>query len=83
MWNRYFTVLVTTLLSVGNLILNLDTARTRFNHFLSQQISCFFITETGINVSNYRHDVSLEVINFIKYSINVTASGSGFIQLNK
>src|SRR5690606_13506575 len=63
MGNGYFTVLVTTLLLVGNLVFDLDTASTGFDHFLGQQVSRFRVTETSVDVSNDGHNVRFEVFD--------------------
>ena len=59
----YFTVLVTTLLLVSNLVFDLQAASTRFDHLLSHQVSRFSVTETSVDVSNDRYDVSFVVVD--------------------
>src|SRR5690606_41997016 len=51
MRNGYFTVLVPTLLLVGNLVFDLDAARAGFDHLLGQQVGGFDVTETGVDRS--------------------------------
>ena len=66
-----FTVLVATLLGVRYLILKLDAASTRFDHLLGQQVGGFFVTETGIDVGNNRHNVSFVIVDL---GLNVSFS---------
>ncbi|SKZ51213.1 Uncharacterised protein [Mycobacteroides abscessus subsp. abscessus] len=63
MWNCYFTSLVTTLFRVRHLVFDLKCTSTRFDHFLSKQVSRFFVTETSVDVRNNWHNVSLEVVD--------------------
>ena len=62
----YFTVLVTTLLLVSNLVFDLQAASTSFDHLLSHQVSRFSVTETSVNVSNDRYDVSFVVVDLVQ-----------------
>ena len=78
-----FTVLVAALLGVRYLVFNLNAARTGFNHLLGQQISGFFITETGVNIGNNRHDMGFIIINRRQRRIDVAAIFAGFVQVDK
>src|SRR5690606_34264397 len=61
--NGYFTVLVTTLLLVGNLVLDLDTASTGFSHLLGHQVGRFCVTKACVDVGNDRYNVGFEVVD--------------------
>ena len=63
MWYRDLARLVPALLGIRDLVFNLNGTRPCFDHFLSEQVSCFFITETGINVGNDWHDVGLKTVD--------------------
>ena len=54
-----------TLLFVRHLIFDLDSTGTRFNHFLGEQVGCFLITKTGIDVGNDGNHVRLEIIDLV------------------
>ncbi len=69
MGNGDLTVLVTALLLVGYLVLDLDGAGTRLDHLARQQVGRFSVAETGIDVSNDRNDVRLEVVDFFLYRL--------------
>ena len=66
------------LLFVGHLILNLDCAGTRLNHFLSQQVCGFLVTKAGINICNDWHHVSLKLINLLGEALNLYLVASLF-----
>ncbi len=63
--NGYFTVLVTTLLLVRNLVFDLDTASTGFDHLLGQQVGGFGVTETSVDVRNDGHNVGFVVVDLL------------------
>ena len=63
--NGDFTVLVTTLLLVGYLVFDLDTAGTGFNHLLGHQVGGFSVTETSVDVGNDRYNVGFEVVDLV------------------
>ncbi len=65
MRNGNFTVLVAALLLVGNLVFDLDAASTGFDHFLGQQVGRFSVTETSVDVSDDRHNVSFVVVDLV------------------
>ena len=58
-----FTVLVTALLGIRNLVFDLYAAGTSFDHLLGQQVRSFFVTKTGVNVGNNRYDMCFEVVD--------------------
>src|SRR5690554_169039 len=76
--NGYFTVLVSTLLLVRNLVFDLDAASTRFDHLLGQQVSCFVVTETSVDVSNDRYNVSFVVVDLLDQLSSLGAVASFF-----
>ncbi len=80
--NGYFTVLVTTLLLVGNLVFDLQGTGTGFDHLLGHQVGGFFVTETGVDVSNDGHNVGFEVFDLIQNLgfFGFVAGLAGFVQ---
>ena len=81
MRNGNFTVLVTALLSIRYLVFNLNTAGTGFNHFLRQQVSGFFVTETGIDVGNDGDYVGFKVVDLRLDCCNITTVCFRCVQL--
>src|SRR5690606_8767724 len=83
--NGHFTVLVTTLLLVSNLVFDLQGTSTGFDHFLSQQVSGFFVTETSVDVSDDRYDVSFVVVDlgFDVFGFSSVTSGFGSVQFTE
>lgn len=61
--HSHLAILVTALLFVRDLIFDLQGARTCFDHLLCKQIGCLGIAESGIDVGDHGHDVSLEGID--------------------
>ncbi len=82
MRNGHFTVLVATLLLVGHLVLDLDTASACFDHLLGQQVRCFGVTETSVDVGDDRHNVSFVIVDLLDQlvSLGVVASVLSFFQ---
>src|SRR5690554_1224027 len=83
--NSYFTVLVTALLLVRNLVFDLDTASTSFDHLLGQQIGGLFVTETSVDVGNDGYNVSFEVVDLVQDFLlfGFVASFAGFVQFGE
>src|SRR3990167_3305993 len=88
--NGHFTVLVAALLLIGNLVFDLDAASTRFDHFLSQQVGGFWVTETSVDVGNDRYNVSFVAVDlsldfvcfyFVASSASSVQSGEQQVQL--
>ena len=71
-----FTVLVATLLFVGHLVLDLDGTSARLYHLPRQQIGCFGITKTGVDVSDNRHNVRLKVVDLLLHSLRCSLISS-------
>ncbi len=65
MRNGDFTVLVTALLLVGNLVFDLDAASACFDHALGQQVGGFRVTETSVDVGDDRYDVGFVVVDLV------------------
>ena len=61
--NRHLAVLVAALLGVGYLVLDLDGAGARLDHFLGQQVGRFLVAEAGIDVGNDGHHVGFEAVD--------------------
>ena len=61
--HRHLAVLVAALLFVGDLIFDLQRARTRFDHLLGEQIGRLRIAEAGVDVGDDGHDMGLEVVD--------------------
>jgi hypothetical protein len=59
----HLAVLVAALLFVGDLIFDLQRARTCFNHLLGEQIGRLRIAKTGVDVGDDRHDMGLEGVD--------------------
>src|SRR5690606_6283595 len=80
--NGNLAVLVATLLLVGDLVFDLDTAGTGFDHFLGQQVGRFRVTETGVDVSNDRHNVGFKVVDLVDdlFLGGRVALGAGVVQ---
>ena len=51
------------LLLIGNLVFDLDAASTGLDHLLGQQVGRFGVTETSVDISDDRHNVSFVVID--------------------
>src|SRR5690554_435365 len=64
--NGHFTVLVATLLLVGNLVFDLQGTGTSFDHLLGHQVGGFFVTESGVDVGNDGHNVGFEVFDLVQ-----------------
>ena len=64
-----FTVLVATLLFVGHLVLDLDGTSARLDHLPRQQVGCFSITKTGVDIRDDRHNVRLKVVDLLLRSL--------------
>jgi len=80
--NGYLTVLVAALLLVGHLILDLDGAGARLDHLLGQQVGRFGVTETGVDVGDNGHNVSLEVVDLVLHvlGLDFVTSFAGVVQ---
>ena len=61
--HRHLAVLVSALLFVGDLIFDLQGARTGFDHLLGEQIGRLRVAEAGIDVGDHGHDVGLEGVD--------------------
>ena len=74
-----------TLLFVRHLIFDLDSTGTRFNHFLGEQVGCFLITKTGIDVGNDGNHMRLEIIDLVdnRSFLNVVAVRSCRVELTE
>ena len=83
MRHGHFAVLVAALFGVRHLIFDLNATCTGFDHFLRQQICRFFITETGINIGNNRHNMGFEIIDRRQRCINIAAIGARFVQIDE
>ena len=59
----HLAVLVAALLFVGDLIFDLQRARTCFNHLLCEQIGRLRITKTSVDVGDDGHDMRLEAVD--------------------
>ena len=62
--HSHLAVLVAALLFVGDLIFDLQRARTRFNHLLCEQIGRLRIAKTGVDVGDDGHDMGPEGVDF-------------------
>ena len=80
--DRHLAVLVSALLLVRDLVFNLDSAGARLNHASSQQVGGLLVAESGIDVSDNRHHVGLELINLLGNALhlNVVATLTGFVE---
>ena len=63
MGNGDLAVLVAALLGVGDLVLDLDAARTGFDHLLGQEVGRLFVAESGVDVGDDGNDVGFEVVD--------------------
>ncbi len=61
--HRHLAVLVAALLFVGDLIFDLQRARTCFDHLLGEQIGRLRIAEASVDVGDDGHDMGLEVVD--------------------
>ena len=82
MGDRHLAVLVSALLLVGDLVFNLDSTGARLDHASSQQVGGLFITESGIDISDNRYHVGLELINLLGNALHldVVATLTGFVE---
>src|SRR5690554_1554196 len=80
--NGYLAILVTALLLVGNLVLDLDAAGTRFDHLLGQQVGGFLVAEAGVDVGDDRYNVGFEVVDLVQdlLFLGLVAGFAGFVQ---
>ena len=69
MRNGNFAVLMAALLFVRNLVFDLQCAGTGFDHFLGEQIGCFGVTETGVDIGDDRHDMRLEILYLVEQGL--------------
>ena len=75
--------LVSTLLGIGHLVLDLDGAGACLDHLLGEEVSGFFVAETGIDVGDDRHNVRLEIIDLRHDLRDVCALGTCFVEFGK
>ena len=59
-----FTVLVTALLLIGDLVFQLDAAGARLNKLLGEQVGGFCVTKAGVDIGDDWDDMRLIVVNF-------------------
>ncbi len=71
--DRDLAVLVSALLLVGDLVLDLEAARTGLDHLLGQQIGRLRVAEPGIDVGDDRHDMRLELVDRASSRASLTA----------
>ena len=77
-----FAILVATLLLIGHLVLDLNRTGTCLDHLLGQQVCGFLVTKARIDIRDDGNDVSLEVINFVKYCslLNIVIAGARSVE---
>ncbi len=75
--------LVTALLRVGNLVFNLNSASTCFDHALGKQVCSLFVTKARVYVGDNWHNVCFKVINLFNDAVGVLTLLTGFVELSK
>ena len=66
MRDSHLTILVATLLGITDLVFNLNTAGTCFDHLFREQVGRFLVSKPSVNISDDRNHMSLEVIDLIE-----------------
>ncbi len=59
-----FTVLVTALLLIGNLVFQLNAAGARLDKLLGEQVGGLSVTKARVDIGDDRDDMRLIVIDF-------------------
>ncbi len=74
---------MSTLLSVGDLVFDLNGAGAGFDHALGKQVGGFFVTKARVDISNDRHDVGFVAVDSLNDGICITAVRACFVQFHE
>ncbi len=85
MGHRHLAVLMAALFLIGNLVFDLQRARTGLDHLLGEQVGCFGVAETGVDVGDDRHDMGFVFVDghFQPLGFQLVAGLAGTVQLAK